>query len=378
MPVLASLKRLVVLLGVFCLAGFQQAHATVNSVTSTPSPIVLQVQGSNSVSVIWRVNRTNANSTGSPTTTEIVSSNSATLIIGGSVVETLAGTISQASTTLPGAVTTVIFQETLTFNAAVVRQILNAAPGTVVVQRLFSDTQGGPVTAQAAVTPGAGNAGPLSVTRVDLKFENNSRTAIARKGDVLRAVAELNFRSSGLLNAEWRIVDPTASQGSARGRILEVVRRPLVSSGQGRNRIFSPPLPTSRNGLYLLTFFVETEDASVELPILRYVVLEGSRGEVTRDIETFTPTAEALITPDTVFNWEAVEDAAVYRISLFRDGEKNRISAREVTGQQIRMSLQDFSLEGLVSGQRYEWVLSAYDRNGNLIGASPRTGFFVR
>ena len=299
-----------------------------------------------------------------------VSSANAVLTIGATVIN-IGGTISQQSTLNGGATGIVTFSETLTLTPAQTQALANATSGTATITRVFTDTQ---TTAIGTVNlnAGSGNTGPLSVTRIELNFDNASRTDVVPKGTVLRAVAEVNYTSSGLLQGEWRLIDPTTSLGNGTGRILQIVRRQLVSSGQGRARIVSPPLPTNGLGLYLLAFAVTDAGNTIATPVLRYFVVPGQSGVYPENLIIQTPANGAVITENTVFSWAGVPGATAYEIEIFETGKDVPVSGKLVPSKDIKLSLSGFSFDNLESGKSYDWRLRAFGKGGSVLGVSAR------
>ncbi|MEX1034325.1 MAG: hypothetical protein WDZ54_00095 [Sneathiella sp.] len=343
------------------------SFADVNSVTPTPASRTLPVIGAASFTVTWRINRSQP--AGGPATVTVSSANA--VFSAGATVVNIGGGLSQPSTLGGGATAIVSFTETLTLTPALVQALANAPSGTAAITRTFTDTQ---TTAIGTVSlnAGSGNTGALSVTRVELNFDNDSRTNVVLQGNVMRAIANINFTSSGLLQGEWRLIDPTSSLGNGTGRILQVVRRQLVSSGQGRTRIVSPPLPTNTLGLYLLAFTVTNTGNTIETPILRYFVVPGQRGAYPENLTTQTPSDGAVITENTVFSWAGVSGATAYEIQIFKLGQDKPVSGKLVPATDIKLSLSGFSFDNLENGKSYDWRLRAFGRGGSVLGVSPR------
>ncbi|WP_125911880.1 hypothetical protein [Kiloniella majae] len=348
------------------------AEANVTSVTVTPQRANVNVKGASALSLTWNVTRFEPTA---PTTVPVSSTN-AVLQINGSTVANLGGTLLKQSSLAAAQSETLRFSEVLSISPALARKIAEAPTGSVLISRTFTDTQTTGL-ARLSVFAGTGQGGALSINRIDLRFDNDARTDVIAQGDTRRAIAEINFRSSGLLKGEWRIIDPTASLGSARGRILQVVRQQVVSSGQGRTRIVSPALPTAKNGLYLLTFSVENADGIAELPVLRYFVLEGTTNRPEDNLTTLSPGNGVRVSQDTVFAWENVPGALAYQVEIFNPGHSKVVSGKVVSAKDLKLKLSAFSLDNLTSGESYDWRLRAFDKEGRVIGSSPRQLIFM-
>lgn len=305
-----------------------------------------------------------------------VSSSIAQLRVNGTIVATVGGALSKTSTLASGQTANVLLPEILSITPAVANTIATAAAGTVTITRTFTDTE---TTGVGTLQVAAGNsaAGNLSVRRIELSFDNNSKTDVVRKGDRRQAVADVSYRSSGILKGEWRLADPSSSSGSNRYRVLKVVRQQLVGSGQGRARIYSPPLPTQKNGLYLVTFVVDTDDTSIQYPVLRYFVLEARKGETVENLTVQAPGNGVSITDKTVFSWPVVPGAIAYQIEILEKGTNELLAGKLVPSKDLKLSLEGFSISNLAPGKSYDWRLRAFAPKGNVIGVSPRRTLYM-
>lgn len=354
------------------------AIADVNSVTLSPSTISVPAKGIATVNVVWRVSRTETAALAAPITRN-VSSSAASLLINGSTVATLAGTISKSSTLGNAESATLTFSESFTLNAGLARRIASSPAGSVQIVRLFTDTQR-VATGIVRLFAGSGNSGPLAVRRIDLAFENSARTDVVYKNDVVHAIADIAFRSSGILKGEWRIVDPTASLGSSGGRVLRVVRQNLVSSGEGRTRIVSPPLPTSNNGLYFVSFVVQDSTGSFETPILRYFVLDDQETALNSkpsQMIVLSPANGADLSQNTVFTWQGVVGAEAYQVELFNEGEFIPLTGKLVPASELKLSLSALSFKWLTAGHDYNWRIRALGIGGKLLAQSEMQMVFL-
>lgn len=353
------------------------ARADVDTVTASPPSFGVNVKDAvPSLPVTWNVNRSEPVGVGGPFV-RAVSSPNAQLLINGTVVATLAGALNKNSgNLLPGQSETVVFPETLTLNAALAQRVARAAPGTVVIRRMFNDTLR-VATGEVQVYAALGNSGALAVRRIELAFENDARTDVVNKGESMRAVADISFRGNGLLRGEWRLVDSAASLGGGAGRLLKIVRQDLVSAGEGRVSIVSPPLPTDANGLYLLSFSVQDTAAGFEIPILRYFVIEGHGKQVPLNVTPLTPGDGAVLGKDTVFSWKKLPDARAYQVEVFARGGADAVAGQLVPHTDQKLTLSGLVLEDLKSGDRYEWRVRAFNDRGQVIGESGRRGFKV-
>lgn len=365
-----SLTRLFLVLAI--LGAPAIGRADVNSVTPLPSSRTLPVIGSASFAVTWVVNRTEPTVPGTVT----VSSSNAVFNAGATTVN-VGGLISQQSTLPPGGSGNVIFNETVVLSPELTQILATAPSGTVTLTRLFSDTQT-TATGTINLTAGTGNAGPLAVRRIDLSFDDQSRTDVIHQGDKLQAIAEINYVGSGLLQGEWRVIEPASSLGFGAGRVIQVVRQQLFSSGQGRTLIRSPLLPTKNIGLYLVAFSVREAGNTIDTPVLRYFTLQKTPGVSPENLTVRTPAPGGSIDKSTVFSWPPVPGAAAYQIEIFEPGDSAVISGKLVPAQETSLTLSQFSLDGLNGTGPYDWRLRAIGADGSVIGLSPRHAFTLR
>jgi len=346
------------------------ALADINQVTTSPANVEVTVSGGgNILNVTWRVARTEPSSV---PVTRLVSSNRATLRINGSTIATLNGPLSKNSGNLFGNATEVVtLSETLSINTTLARKIADAPAGSVSILRSFTDTLSS-ASGGVRVYASLGNNGLLSIRRIELHFDNDSRTDVVQKGEALRAVAEVNFQSNGLLRGEWRIVDAAGSMGAQHGRVLQVVRQQLVSSGEGKTQIISPPLPTSVNGLHLVSFVVEETDSNIDIPIIRYFVLENLTRDIPENITVLTPANNTNVDENTVFSWHPSPGAEAYQLEIFEQAQLTPITGKIVPATDVKLSLSVLTLENLTLGKTYEWQIRAFGHQGSTLGRTPR------
>jgi hypothetical protein len=349
-------------------------YANITSVVTTPAVATVPAKGSASLNITWRVLRLDPGNGG----TVPVTSSAAILQIQGNNIATFNNSLSTTSTLPPGQSTTLQFQETLTLSVALTRRIADSPVGSVRIIRTFDDTQVAN-SGQLRLAAGQSNTIPLTVRRIDLSFDSKARTDVIQQGESLRAIVDLSYRSSGVLRGEWRLIDPSASLGQTGGRILQVVQKNLVSSGEGRTRIISPPLPSQQTGLYILAFAIQQGDTGVETPILRYFVLDKTRDNASQvdSITTLSPAGRATLSKSTVFSWQPVNNAHAYQVAVFNKGDTTPISGKLITAQQSQLTLSTFSQEWLLPGYEYSWQVRAFDQQGNLVASSSISDLYL-
>lgn len=246
------------------------------------------------------------------------------------------------------------------------------------MRRTFTDTQ---TTANGSIQvfASAGATGDLSLRRIELSFDNNARTSVIKKGEEIRAIADVSFNSNGLLKGEWRIMEPGNSTGvvNGRGRVLQVIRQQLVSSGQGRKKIISPVLPSKTNGLHIVSFVATDTTDSIPFPVIRYYVLDGTIHEIPESLTVNMPADNVIIRTDTVFTWKMIDGAAAYRLEIYHPGEDDPISGKAVPSTDLKLSLASPSLEKLSSGHIYDWRIRAYNADGVPVAQSALKSLYM-
>lgn len=358
----------------------QMALAAMTSVTATPSKVTVGPNGGN-VIVTWRVVHVM-----STNTTVTTSSTSALIKINGGTVATVSTTLSKTSSLTAGVPETIMFSDVLPVSAAIARQI-SKNPSGATIERSFSDTDGGPLTGTARLSA-AGATGDLKIRRIELGFENGGKTRVVAQGSSLRAIAEISYLSSGLLNAEWRLIDPTSIRGSGFERRLRLIRQQLTSSGAGRTRIASPLLPTDRLGLHEIKLHIVDPDPEFDFPVLRYYVNPKSTPDVSRvqSIEVHQPADGASLTLNTVFAWLPIAGVAAYQIEIYDDGggenqaaglivnpldtDGTLLAGKVVPASVTSTSMAGFSQAHLKHGKSYRWRMRGIGANGNVVGQS--------
>jgi hypothetical protein len=298
-----------------------------------------------------------------------------------------------------------VFTEAITVPQAVVfRAIKSRVP--IVFERTFSTT--GTIVAPAPASlpgsidlvPSGPGSEPFSISRLSLRFDDQSRVKVLPRDSRLRAVAELNTTGQGLVEAIWEIAPATTTAGTPVFQTLALVRRPVAFGG--RTVITSPPLPTRFEGSNLVRLRITDPQTFFDEPELQYYVTPESPLPEQQEPSLLLITAPSPGTPLTLttrFAWQAVPGTRLYKLEVFPapPGPAEIAADREVTtpvpldptpdtagvagrealtgavvpGTQTEIRLQDYSLAHLPAGRRYLWMVKAIDPNGALLGVSP-------
>jgi hypothetical protein len=383
-----------------CWAG-QGALAGLLSVDTTQSRIPITVTGPSTVTVIWRVVRDAG--TGPFPNSGTVSSPSGRFLINGVVVGTVSRTLSRLAQGQSVASETLIFAETILVPQAIsFRAVKSGVP--IVYERTFTDANPVPppttLTGSTNLTPSGPGSETFSVSRLSLRFDDQSRVKVLPKDSRLRAVAELNTTGQGLVEAIWEIALASTTAGTPVFQTLALVRRPVAFGG--RTVITSPPLPTRFEGSNLVRLRITDPQTFFDEPELQYYVTPESPLPERQEPSLLLITAPSPGTPLTLttrFAWQAVPGTRLYKLEVFPAplGPAEIAADREVTtpvpldptpdtagvagrealtgavvpGTQTEIRLQDYSLAHLPAGRRYLWMVKAIDPNGALLGVSP-------
>ncbi len=387
------------LIGVLCLlllaagvlAAAPAARAQTLDVTAVPNTFRVSAVGPTNIVVTWRVVRV-VSAVGT------VSSPRAVLSIGGTTVATLGNPLSRAVGL--GPVTSTFTESLLIPQQAVYRAVKSGAP--LILSRTFDDGAGGapPDTGTATLIPSGPGSEPLSVSRLDLRFDDQTRVKVTPKGSRLRAIAELNTTGQGVIQGAWEIALAPTTRGAAVFRPLSIVRQPVA--GRRRVVITSPPLPTGFEGTNIVRLRITDPATAFDEPEIQYFITPESPlpEDVEPDLMLITsPSPGTPLTLTTRFAWRAVPGAHLYKIEIFdappTPGEvlaeeqtlppaafgpvvdtestagQRPLTGVVVPGTQTEIRLKDFSLARLPADRRYQWSVKAVDQNGAVLGISP-------
>lgn len=344
------------------------ADAAIVDVSPQPSRANAGVTSA-TLNIVWQVQRVDQ-----PNTSANVVSQSGQFLLGGSVVQTVSRPLSRV---FPGNATG---NEIATFSEAVnvPRSILVEAARSgqsLTYQRSFTDGTGasaGSVT--VAVVGSAG--GEFAITRIELKFEGDSRVRVLPGDETIRALAEINFGGSGILRGVWEIAGPASTTGEPLFRPLTIVRRNLA--GGDRVIISSPQLPTDTQGLHVVRLRIEEPALDFVIPVLRYFVTapesEAAPPPPT-PVQLQAPAGGAVLAPDSEFTWEPLPGAQAYMLQFYpaegpAEPTAPPVAAVLVPGERQSTVLEALTWQRLEYGTRYRWRIRAMAEDGSLAGLS--------
>ncbi len=372
------------------------ARAEIASATgSTASRAVIGT--SSAINVEWRVTVFNA----TPDRSTAVISSEAYIALDGDVSEGNAVRIPQPlkrllPPTAGPATQTAVFRENIVVPAELTDLALAAGRRLVIVRQFRDQNTVTPATATADVMLGGGNTARLSLSRAALRFPDGTQDKILSPDARSYVLADISYTGSGRFDAVWEVAEPTSTAGQPFFRTLSAVNRQLVG-GLRNLTLRSPALPTTMQGLHLLRLRV-ISPAAGEGPVIQYYVNRELRSAPAPvRLFAYSPGEGAVYTRDTSFRWSPVPRAAVYQLEFFaktapsvadrlpelgsltpddrpRDApeadERYPLTGVMVTGISTQTSLSQLSLSHLPQGQSYEWRITAYDTEGQLIGVS--------
>ncbi len=376
------------------------AFAGILSVDTTQARIPVSSVGPSTVTVTWQVARLGGSAVSNPGT---VSSPSGALIVNGTVLATIHRPLSRFAPGPPATTENLIFTETFILPQAVAfRAIKSGVP--IVYQRTFTDSLGTTPPSSLAgttlLTPSGPGSARFNVSRMELRFDDDSRFKVLPKSRRLRAIARLNTSGSGLIRGQWEVATAATTAGAPVFRTLALVRQPVA--GGRPVTITSPPLPTRFEGNNLVRLRLDDPDPLFDEPQLQYYVTPESPLPQQREPQPMLVTSPSLGTPLTLttrFAWQALPGAHLYKLEIFGapPGPGDNVATNEVvtdvpldrapdtesvqgltplTGIVVpaavtEVRLQDYTLAHLPGDRRYEWSVKALDKEGAVIGRSP-------
>lgn len=352
------------------LVGPMSVSAAVVNVSPTPARTSTSIStAASTINITWQVQRTVPNSL--PVT---ISSQQGQFLLGGSVIRTVNRPLSR---NLPGtlaATQSTTLNETVSIPRSLVVEAARRDQ-QLIFQRSFNDGAGSSSgSIVVAITGSAG--GDFALTRIDLKFEDESRVRVLPGDDSVRAQAEINFTGSGILRAVWEIAGPASTAGEPLFRPLTIIRRNLA--GGDRFIITSPQLPTDSQGLHVVRLRIEEPAADFALPILRYFVTESAAAAdpvPPSSVQLQSPASGALLALDSEFSWQPMPQSRTYMLQFYpADGpaepEAPPLAAVLVPGDSHSTTVEPLTWRRLETGSRYRWRVRALGEDGSVIGLS--------
>lgn len=351
------------------------AEAIINEVTASPAQAKIAGVGAASISVNWLVQRLVVD----PPVPGTISSPSLQVLLDGAVVATLPRTLSQNTAGIQ-ATEIVRVRETIQIPRALVYRAVKESSSLTVRRIFFDSADDTSEDGSLQVTPSGSAASALSVQRVELSFDDDTRSRVLPRGEELRVVAQVSTSGVGLLNVQWEVASAATTAGTPVFRPLSLVRQGV--GGGGRTVITSPPLPTAEEGTHLVRLRVMEPDLAYTTPTLQYYVTAkraAGAAAAPQDILLTGPRPGAPLTAETRFSWSAVPGSDAYQLLFYAapaepaapvSAGDDALAGVFVAGGSTETVLEPVTLRHLSAGGRFLWKVIAIDGNGAIIGAS--------
>lgn len=370
-----------------------QAEANITDAAAAPAQTGIADAEAAAVTVNWQVQRESMYLPNPGT----ISSPHLRILIGGAVVATLPRSLSRNA---PGDAPneSIHFREVVRVPQALVYRAIKEGRALTFVRRFTDSFDNTFDDAEFEAVPSGDGSVALSVQRLELAFEDDTRSRVLPRGSALRVVAEIKTSGVGLLQAQWETASGASTAGTPVFRPLSLVRQGV--GGRGRTVITSPPLPTSEDGTHLVRLRVLEPGLARETPTLLYYVTPNRRSAspvAQRQILLTAPRPGEPLTEETRFSWSAVPDAVAYQLAFYAapagpaepldpadDSQSSDTQAAAkslppdaralagiyLSGGRSDARLGAAGLERLPGGRRILWMVTAIDANGAIIGTS--------
>lgn len=221
-----------------------------------------------------------------------------------------------------------------------------------------------------------GSAGAtFGITDYKLRFDTDSVSSVFGQGESHKARAYINVTSTGTIRGAWELATPSSTAGTPVYRTLKIIQRQLT--GSAVNVIDSPALPTRAPGIYLLRFRFVDPLLPGAIPTIQYAV--NRVGLATEKLVLQQPQNATELTEQTRFSWQALSDAAAYRLEFIAPPQSPQESDREVytpvAGIMLKPSVTQLRLnrnvyKKLQPGRVYWWRVLGLDDRGTIISQS--------
>lgn len=264
------------------------------------------------------------------------------------------------------------------------------------LRRIFSDVNNSVAAAVGLYPTGGGGQGLLDIARLALYFDDMSTLRLVAQDEVLHALLEVQFTGAGQLRGVWEIADPASTMGEPVYRPLRTVHQTLV--GNQALKLESPPLPTGRDGMYLLRFTLTEPQTGFESLFIRYAVSarQGAQ-QPPEKVRLQSPADGARIDEDTEFGWSAQAGASAYQLEIHARPARTAaddlpelggtqpvpaprvegppLTGMLVTGEQSSTRLSQPVWQHLQPGRGYWWRIRVIGTDGSVTGESPLAEF---
>lgn len=252
---------------------------------------------------------------------------------------------------------------------ATVATALRLGENSLLLVRQFVLADGASVQASARIHIGGSASGPLTVTRISLRFDDHRPLKVVSAAGGLNAIADVDYAGNGTLSGLWEVAAPPSTQGQPVFVPLTAVT--LNLSGGGRSTITSPPLPTLLAGNYFVRFVLRSPATSMGALVIEYAVSSAAAGMPA--VRVRGPAEGTVLGPTTVFDWDPVAGAAAYRIEIYpadAPPDAYPLTGALLPGNRAHALLSNLVMGHLAGATAYRWKITAYGADGKVLARS--------
>ena len=304
--------------------------------------------------------------TSSPPATISLNSPSGSFLVGGNVIEVNPVPLTVNLQNGSGQVSEVIQTP-----VRVLERTLRSGTNRFTYSRIFGIPTGN-VTQNTAVnfTITSEAAADFAIKRIELYFENRrAEITVEKNFPDLKALAEIRYVGSGLLQGFWEVD----------GRVLSQVNRHLTfAQSVTLETPDAPPLPTFDTGTHIVRFVITNPATEIPLPSILYFVTPTELPGPLARIKLTSPEDGTLLDYSTVkFRWEGIGRSALFLIQFL-----DQTDAQPIFSAYTRdsfYSLPEPVLKSIFSsGQKYYWRVKGFDTENNILGESDVWSFSLK
>lgn len=194
----------------------------------------------------------------------------------------------------------------------------------------------------------------LSISALDLSFDDGALVRVVEPGDSVTALAQLSTSGNGRISAAWQV----RPEGNGTFRTLRVVNTQTLAGQTLELR--SPPLPTTQMGenlevrLHLLDPTAGFDEPTIRLALLSADGLAPIVRALPGEVNVLTPAANSRIDGNTEIKWESKDSAKAYRIEVLpAGGGRTPVAQQMAQAGSTGALLSALSLSKLKADGRY-------------------------
>ena len=232
-------------------------------------------------------------------------------------------------------------------------------------RREFRNSAGAPGGADSlsiTITFPSQAAGPVSLRRVELYYEEDGRrtneVSVARNTRGLSALADLYVNGTGYLEGYWEVD----------GRRLENVRKYASFGSKLTVRTSDVPgMPTFRPGLHSVRLVITSPAPGFALPRIGYIVTSETAKAI-RQLHVQAPEGGAELNAETAFSWRQGPEAAF--VLTFTEQLKGEVVLTAQTKDSSYTLPARLLSDRFSPGASYLWQVNGYGADGELLSES--------